>query len=608
MANMDIRIPKSKYRNVFIVQNRAYWQACPFEYAKDQDLVLSLDFAVVQMVRKAGGDAQYLDHIANSDVLEQYNYKTYEFLASWFCNASGEDIFSYRGIDFGSVYRIEILSDITCFVRLFVNLQMFFAKVECEAVYLGMDNTSVSNVLECLRTKIIQWSAITDKNTVEYSFPIFRLMTEALHPTTIKYKLKVRVIEIVHRLLRFLEKQNFKSKIIYIERYYPTEGIIAALRKSKNVKMVRSDFYSISDMFSGTHLPTFYLIPVADHDAAARRLFEKFDRGKCSSFCIDEYDLSNKLYALIRERISMLVPNTLAMTDAVINFLSDKKLSLMVTFSSLGVLNRLMINYCKKNGIPVYMIINGLLANSFFDEAKDGTWINAYGDSVKVHYFKGMDNIVCLGDPRMDKYTHDSLKRQINHTKPTIVIGASLFSNVDLNSYFAVEFEFLHDILAACRRLQESGKGMDIIIKLRSNNYAEQYQSFLTEYFPNIPVTLVANKPMLEVFETCDLYISLASQTLFEASCLGIPVIYYKNDTHFYHTPFDGKSELVTAYTTDDLMQKIEAFYGRDPIYDAFKDKTAMEKYIGPLDGRNLERNMQFIHSLIETPGQNLPL
>ena len=278
------------------------------------------------------------------------------------------------------------------------------------------------------------------------------------------------------------------------------------------------------------------------------------------------------------------------------NQLSD---IIIMAISSIGLINRLMINYCKKNGIPVYMIINGLIANSFLDEAKEGTWINSYGASIRDNYFKGMKNIICLGDPRMDKYSIRSRKKPLGNAKITIGIGASGFANIDLNCYLAIEFEFLNDILKACRELKKIGREMEIIIKTRQNNYIHQYQCFLSEYYPDIPVTILHNVPMMQIYGRIDFYISTTSQTLFEASCQGIPVLYYKNDTHCYHPPFDGESELVTAFDLEDLTRKIEAFYNGDSIYNAFKEKKNLEKYIGPLDGQNLRRNMEFIYKIV---------
>ncbi len=605
MITSDLLISKSKYRNVFFVQNREYWNACPFEYNKDQDIVLSFDFAVVHMMRSKGGEAQYIDHIVNSELLESYNYKTYEFLAAWHYNAEGHDIFSYKEIEVGSAFRIEILSDITYYIRLFVSLCELLKKNEFATIYVGIDDVFLLSIIDFLNIKTIKWSKNKHiyANICEYTYPIFDLFEKALRPSTVKYKTKVSVIRAIDKVSSLFEKlksQTRKKKYVHIEHYFPTKDIIRLLKKDNNIRMVRSDFYSIADLFSGVHLPVFVSSNSDHHNFETTKILEKFEKEKCSLFYVNDFDISKELYRLILKRISPVLPSVLEMIDNMIKFLSNKNLCLMITFASIGVINRLMINYCKKNDITIYMVINGLLANSFLDEAKDGTWINSYGDSVRKKYFKGMDNVVCLGDPRMDKYAKYTVKKKINYTKPVIGIGASLFSNVDLNSYLAVEFDFLNDIMVACERLKDKGREMDIIIKLRLNSYVEQYESFLDEYFSDISVKLLKNVPMTEVFDKVDLYISLASQTLFEASSLGIPVIYYKNDTHYYHTPFDGASELVTAFTQDDLVNKIEAFYNRDKMYDAFKEKANMEKYIGPLDGQNLKRNMDFIYSLMQ--------
>jgi hypothetical protein len=82
---------------------------------------------------------------------------------------------------------------------------------------------------------------------------------------------------------------------------------------------------------------------------------------------------------------------------------------------------------------------------------------------------------------------------------------------------------------------------------------------------------------------------------LFEASCLGVPALYYKKDTEIMLPPFDGQSELVIVDNVPDLVKALEDFREGDGRFDAFLRRDVMEKYIGPLDGRNLERNLEYI-------------
>ena len=50
----------------------------------------------------------------------------------------------------------------------------------------------------------------------------------------------------------------------------------------------------------------------------------------------------------------------------------------------------------------------------------------------------------------------------------------------------------------------------------------------------------------------------------------------------------------------NDLSRAINDFQNNHPRFDAFLDRKVMEKYIGPLDGKNLERNLDFIYELLK--------
>jgi CDP-glycerol glycerophosphotransferase (TagB/SpsB family) len=166
----------------------------------------------------------------------------------------------------------------------------------------------------------------------------------------------------------------------------------------------------------------------------------------------------------------------------------------------------------------------------------------------------------------------------------------------------AVEFEFLHDVLQALQIVKAQGADLSITIKVRDNGYRSQYEAFVQEYFPGL-VELIADRvPIRSILERSDFYISIYSQTLFEASCLGIPCLYYKKDDEILFAPFDGRSELVTVSTTQDLVTAVTDFLAGHDRFDAFLQREVMEKYIGPLDGGNVERNLNQIYGLLQQP------
>ncbi|MDN3684006.1 hypothetical protein QW180_08750 [Vibrio sinaloensis] len=47
---------------------------------------------------------------------------------------------------------------------------------------------------------------------------------------------------------------------------------------------------------------------------------------------------------------------------------------------------------------------------------------------------------------------------------------------------------------------------------------------------------------------------------MFEASCVGVPTIYYRKDNQILSPPFDGRSELVTVNTIDELTMALHDF------------------------------------------------
>jgi CDP-glycerol glycerophosphotransferase (TagB/SpsB family) len=172
-----------------------------------------------------------------------------------------------------------------------------------------------------------------------------------------------------------------------------------------------------------------------------------------------------------------------------------------------------------------------------------------------------------------------------------------------MNSYLAVEFEFLFDVLQALRIVKDRGISLRVVIKVRSNGYREQYEQFCREYFPGLVDDIADKVPIKDILEQTDFFISIYSQTLFEASCLGIPCVYYKKDDEIKDPPFDGHSELVTVFDVDGLVKAFFDFQAGNKRFGAFLDKSVMERYVGPLDGKNLERNLTFVHELLAKDG-----
>jgi hypothetical protein len=586
---------------MFLVQNRHYWDMCPFSYDKATDIVLTFDFALIEEILALGGTAAYLDHLVKAEVMEQQNINAYHFFENWYRDKEHNDIFSYRGIDISNALRLDIWNDVTYYVRIAVNL-LAIKKLDYQRMYTGLEDQSSLDVLARLGMEHETWISPGRVRKPEYYFPMFRWMRERIRPTVgIKPRLKVLLSRMLDWILQLGERLQLlrNSKVdVFVERYFPTEKIIEQLKQDAKVNVVSAYYTWGRGITKERRIPI--RKPSPRHKELAAEMLERFRRERVLYWEISGFCVSDALYDMIVKKIVQPLPLSLPIIDAIIGYFSMRNLKAMVYIANIGLLNCLLLDYCKKKNIPSYLILNGLLLHAYPEEdMQDITWINSYGESIKKDYFKEADNVVCLGDPRLDVYTNSHSLKIIDYSEPTILIGAGGFSNIDLNSYSAVEFVFLHDVMQACRILRGRGKKCNIILKVRSNGYIDQYKNFIKEYFEDMPVTIFDEIPFSQLVVTADFYISIYSGTHFEASCLGIPALYYKNDTELLIAPYDGKSELVTAFSIDDLVRKIELFYERDTIYDAFRNKRVLEKYVGPLDGCNLRRNMDFIYSLL---------
>jgi hypothetical protein len=476
--------------------------------------------------------------------------------------------------------------------------------IEFSNLYIGSDSIDLKKIVQQLGfiyTEIKHKSDSLSMFQVFY-FPIHSWLDEKIRYIGLRgFKYKIRDFlgrsqASIMLLIDKLFNLNKKRPLIFIQEYHPTREIIKSLVKDRRFRILLSSF--------SKQPGSFRYIPIGikkneNFNKISLDLLNDFEIRKHQKYFVNDVDISNELYYIISKRVSASIYDYIKTLDSIINYISKENLKLIVLITNLGKISTLIDCVGRTFKIPNYLIINGFMSGDFLDESKYANFINSYSKSIKLNYFNNANNVFTLGDPRMDAYSNLKPKF-INRNTPTITIGTSGFNTIDLNSYSAVEFDFLFQILTSISKVQNfDDKDIQVIIKVRPNGYIEQYRNFVSKYFPDLNIEILDSMNMREVLEKSDLYISLYSQTLFEASCMGIPVIYHKNDSEICHPPFDNNSELVTTKDSNDLYNKIIDFFNNHDRFNKFLDKSIMEKYIGHLDGLNLERNINFINSLI---------
>jgi hypothetical protein len=597
---------KKPYRKVFILESRAWWESCSQHFDIEQDIVLTYDFALKIEVESLGGNAYYIDHLVDKQLMQKNNFLAYKFFRDWHLDSNGADIFSYRGIPFGFAFRLQIWNDYISYIRNRTCLECL-RDIQFSELFVGTEIRLVESILGEMG---LPFSKVNSREKIvnrTYFFPIFRWMDERIRTRTLKHIFRDTVTALQGIVMLRVDRLLGREKItgIFLQEYYPTKDLLQQIKRDKNIRLVLAHFsWSKNFLKYFTERP----IPVwgknENYQFIANRLLDDFQMRRCSALIlVNGVDITDSAYRIIEQRVREQIVETLCALDCVVNYLDANPIKLAVLIANIGLISTLVDCVCRARNIPSYLIINGLMSGDFLDESKYASVINSYSISIKENYFRGMNNVVCLGDPRMDYYVKAHPPRLINHEAPTVTIGTSAYSPIDLNSYVAVEFEFMHDVLSALKIVKDQGTKLRVIIKVRTNGYRDQYINFVQEYFPGLVDEFLDVIPFSEVIKQTDFYISLYSQTLFEASCLGIPCVYYKNDSEIIDPPFDGNSELVTVSNVGDLVSAIIDFQSDHERFLPFLDRAVMEKYIGPLDGNNLERNLSFIRQLIENKG-----
>ena len=597
----------SVFRNIFIVESQAAWSDFSLLFDPAQDLLLTYDFALRKQVEESGGAAFYVDHLCDQSFMQENNFLMYQFFRNWHYDAGGGDIFRYREVNFGFSFRIDIWNDFTFYVRSRLCLEKLHS-FSWQKIYVESRLTLLCEVLADMGMVFEVREPRLEKRCAfsGYFFPIHRWMDERLRIRRPKHVLRDFVVTIQGIMMSWMDRLadcQGRKKGVFVQEYHPTRQLLQRLMQHTGLRVILAHFSSakgVMKFLKERPIPIYGRLKHYQKDADL--LIEAFRTRRSARLVLaNGVDITAAVNREIERKIRIVLPESLRALDCVINYLDRHPLHLEILIGNIGKVPTLVDCVANSRGVPSFMIINGLLGNEYMDEAKYATVINGYSESIRDNYFRDMDNIVCLGDPRMDAYASAPAKI-INRILPTICIGASGYNPIDLNSFVAVEFEFLYEVLSAIRNLSNPAQSFRIVIKVRPNGYREQYQKFTEEYFPGLVELIVDHVPMRDVLDRTDLFISIYSQTLFEASCLGIPVIYHKTDREIMDTPFDGTSELVTTYDVPSLELALRDFIASNDRFESFLDKAVMEKYVGPLDGKNLERNLDFVLGLLDNP------
>ena len=580
--------------------------------------VVTLNFEVKKLAESLGIKSTYLDKIETSEKSHELNAEIAKFLENWYRDAQGRDIFNYQGIDFGRSFLLKIWSEVIYKASVFVNLEY----LEIEKYSEVLIESNMQDVIHLFSWKHLEFTSIEHpKNLAEIQlfFDITNYMDKAFALKDFKSTLRNTLLK-ANRYFGHLvatTRRSKTSKVLYVQLYHPTKPIVDNLKKNRNYRIVTNGVFGktgISKYFTEQNVFAIRNFEKKHSYKAAQIIdrfkFEKNETERVSKF--ENLTLEDYLLEVILELIQDETAVAIYSIEEILKFSQKNTISLYISIANLGTFETVLDEFCRLSGIPRFLIINGYLSNDHYIDSREADVINCYSESIRNDFYRNSSKAVALGDPRMDKYAIKLIRgkqfSEKDYEKFTIGIGTAGYNNVDVISYLAFEFEFIHDVFQVLDHFKSLPvKEICISLRVRSNGVRKQYVSFIEKFFPDMAVEIVEVMEFSEFIEGVDLYISTYSQTLFEAAAIGIPVIYFKKDLEVLNPPFDGNSELVTALDKISLLNCIEDVLDERKASFATLSTKEIEKYFGSLDGQNLKRNIQLIDSLIngKTDNQN---
>ena len=577
--------------------------------------IFTLNFEVKYLSDELNIKCCYIDSIAPQILLEELNKTLADFLSSWFKDEKGNDLFNYKGINFGRAFLLKIWSEIVYQSRLLANISY----LELSDNHRIIIDSNLKDVIEILNElnlsyRILEFERNPDE--VQLFFDIRKYMNDSFKNTGIKKKFIQYSMLFIGALqkLSLFQRKSARAKTIYAQVYHPTIPIIRELRKDKSKHVVTNSVFgnaryrkyiSVQNVFVKRGYTNKNL-------EIANQIIENFRLRKQIHIEKENlYKIRNEsfLIEIILELIKTEVAIAVASVDSINKFCKMQDLSLYITIANLGTFETVLDEYCKVNGIPRYLVINGFLSNDHYIDSRDADFINCYSETIKLNFYKNSNFAFALGDPRMDKYALETNSKKIANDSETnqvvIGIGTAGYNNIDVLSYSAFEFEFIYGVLRTLKMVAlKTSKQLKFKLKVRSNGVEAHYAYLLEKYFSDLEVEIADYLDFASFSKSIDVYISTYSQTLFEVASLGKPVIYFKKDTEVLGPPFNGNSELITAKNEAELLSHLDKIINGSDYSYATLERATIEKYFGYLDGKNLERNLNFINEILEYRGE----
>lgn len=558
-----------------------------------QNLILLVEeFHVKNFLVKSGyNKVFYIDDFITCELAEKYNVLAHSLSIDWSKDDECQDILKIDGIGIGEIFYWHFMQKIFVpFFKFFLAALKIIEIYKVKKIFIDTDFLNYVKIFELLNIEYEVFNNEPD-DSVEYEYLVGKkyqyvspdeLLAVPVADFTKKIYFAVRT---VFNYANFL---NAKRRNILVSSYYPTKPVIKKLLLNFN-----NVIYFIDEIYAQPY--EFNIKSVIDIDDLKIKLAAPFFRKK---FIFEGIDCSDYFMCQI---IRFVFDNKNKIEDAfcrVSSFINNNSIALFFAAVDGSWLNKIAVKICQMLKIPTVVLANGIICDNYQNEAKRCDFNITYSSSIKKDYYKNARNAVVIGNPYFDQYARFKMKKILPKKTYKVFICPVTYSPNAINCSKHLEDEYLFDILKTLAFYNMNKKTLAIYIKPHPASSIEYLKYFLKYYkFHDIQIV---NGRFGDVIKKADLYISNWSTSNFEAAALGIPVIYYKKDKMIFHKPFDGDSEMPAARNQSELKKLIDLFLEKPCNLSLFCNREILEKYMGPLDGYNVERVYSFLEKVLK--------
>jgi hypothetical protein len=305
------------------------------------------------------------------------------------------------------------------------------------------------------------------------------------------------------------------------------------------------------------------------------------------------------------ERVTeTLIPYWRRVAEAVEGWILDRNIGVVVVPSDAPPLQRLLVNVANRLNVPTLVVQHGLK-----EYPVDGSDMSAaryaavWGEWVKIERtarYKQLSKVFLVGATALDSYVEgpaDAVKA-VDRKAATVLILPQSFYRMSSFSDAMHDDIFLDIVLQV---LASRSEIREVIVKPHPGVRSGHIENIVRELpipAQNVSVCHGPLRPFLR--GRADIVICGNSTGALEALAAGCEVICVNVTRREFSPPLDGHSGIPVAHSAEELGIAIDRVLagqrGVSPI-------TALEPYIGPVDGESTGRTCAAIQELLQSGG-----